>query len=189
MFAESGRIIDLLKAGKISELKSEHASTTDQVERLFLDAIFETDGDAAAGIFHKIWDAYPSTLLAWESLKRLEEYYYARGIYNKADSLARLLIANKPVVHSDSLPDSLSIYGGDIWVQVGAFSDFVNAARVKLKLQQAGFKTQMSEKKVEGKMLFVVRVGGFIRLEDAETAAGEIEELIQVKPQIRAGSP
>lgn len=167
----------------MDELRQIRESASSEAEKLFLEALFETDGKRAAAIFQNVWDYYPSSPLAWAAMERLYEYYYARGAYIRADSLAQIL-KEKP--RFDLTPAPPQTQNEIFLIQVGAFSDFINAAKLNVKLEGMGYEVELKEKKVESGTLFVVLVGSFNSRIEAEKAAKSLEVELQLKSRVIA---
>ena len=191
VFSSSESIISLLQEGKLDSLKKMAGKSDREVENLFLSALFQPDGKNAAEIYRKIWKESREDPLAKEALKRLYQYYYALGAYNNADSLARILDIHSPsAIPQDTTINKSSGYDeGKVFVQVGAFSDLVNASKVKYKLQDNGYQVKIVERNSEGRSLFIVRVGGYFTKSEADSAAKSIEKFMGVKTRVTSEEP
>ncbi len=170
-----------MRAGRIDELRELRESGASKIEKQFLEALFEQEGERAAGLFESIWKQFPENPLGWESLSRLQEYYYARGAYLKADSLLQLLNKRPQIeLTSPSLPGQIETF----WVQVGAFSDFINAANLNVRLEGMGYSVVIRDKIVNNKMLYLVLVGGFKEESGADSVSGAIEKRLPLKTRV-----
>lgn len=178
-------ILNLLGANRIDELKGMQYSA-EGVDKMFLDALFESDGASAAEMYRSIWGSYRQHLLAWEALARLREYHFAIGEYKTAAALAETLKKRPPESIPIEKPDNA--YGDNIWVQTGAFSNVNNAQALKRKLTDMGYPVTIIRKQSGGRNLHIVRVGGFQSKERARQAAQEIEKSLGVKTRILVGS-
>ena len=183
-FADAGKILEALGAGDLEELMVMRATAV-AVERKFLDAVFETDGETAAGILEDIWIENRWHILSWEALARLSEYHYALGDYRKYTEMQEQL-KNRPPESIPPTGSNLTSYG-NFWVQTGAFSNANNAMSQRKRLEQIGLSVIIVKKKSRGKVLNVVRAGGFATEEEAETAAKKIESKLKIKPRIVTG--
>lgn len=183
-YADAGKILEALGQGNFEELMVMRATAV-AVERKFLDAVFETDGQEAAGLFEDIWIENKWHLLSWEALARLSEYHYALGDYRKYTEMQEQL-KNRP---PESIPPtSFNLPNeGNYWVQTGAFSNANNAMNQRKRLEQLGFSVVIIRKKSQGKDLSIVRAGAFASEEDAEAAMKEIERRMKIKPRVVQG--
>ncbi len=183
-YADAGKILEALGQGNFEELMVMRATAV-AVERKFLDAVFETDGQEAAGLFEDIWIENKWHLLSWEALARLSEYHYALGDYRKYTEMQDQL-KNRP---PESIPPTYSNLpnAGNYWVQTGAFSNANNAMNQRKRLEQLGFSVVIIQKESQGKDLSIVRAGGFTSEEDAEAAMKEIERRMKIKPRVVQG--
>ena len=178
---DSQRILNLLGQGKFDELRAMQG-TVQGVEERFLTALFESDGEKAAEIYRDIWDNHRDNMLAYEALARLWEYHYAIGEYKTASGLEVFLGERPP----ESIPSETPIYeyGGRYWLQTGAFSDEGNAENQMKQLQEMGFPVKVEQKQSGGQILNLVRVGGFVKQEQAGEAKILIEDRLGIQTQL-----
>lgn len=183
-FADAGKILEALGQGNFEELMVMRATAV-AVERKFLDAVFETDGQRAAGLFEDIWIENKWHLLSWEALARLAEYNYALGDYRSYTQMQEQL-KNRP---PESIPPtSFSLPNeGNYYVQTGAFSNANNAMNQRKRLEQLGFSVIIIQRKSQGKMLSLVRAGAFATEAEAEAAMKEIGREMKLKPRVVQG--
>lgn len=185
-YADQMRILELLKSGKTDELAKE-LQTSSGVEKQFLEAALSSNGEFAVSVYQEISDNYPSTPLGWESLQRLYEYYYTIGLYQKAsaifDRLKNRPQAALPTVPEDTSPviwqDRVST-DAPYWIQVGAFSEKSNADRMCRELAKIGFRYKIIDKKSGGKILHIVRAGGYNDMDEAKAALEDIAEKLGI---------
>lgn len=184
--AEPLRILSLLEQGRMEELALIR-ETAEGTERNFLDAVFEPDGEEAIRIYQEIWDNHRSNPLAWESLRRLYEFHYALGSYNRASKLSALL-KNRPV---ETVPSTASNAksGGRYWIQVGAYSIAANAQKQAAKLKSMGYSVKLVEKKSAQQTLHIVRVGGYENRSQAAAALEAIEAELGTRVRLIEESP
>jgi DedD protein len=73
----------------------------------------------------------------------------------------------------------------DGWVvQVGSFSSEDNAIGLRSRLRSAGFATQMEKVRIEGKVLYRVRVGPFLERREAEATRLKLDKKMQIKGHV-----
>lgn len=177
---DSKAILQHLGQGEFTQLELKY-DLCNEAQKLFLDAVFETEGNKAAILYEKIWNDYPVEILAWEALNRLYEYYIATGDYKQAEGLKKQLV-QRP---SDTLvPYDEKSSSGAYWVQTGAYSNTNNAVNQKKRLLEKGYNAIIITKTVSGKKLNIVRAGGFTSENEAKMATKEIERLLKIKTRV-----
>lgn len=161
-------------------------------ETLFFAAVFESDGEKAAGGFLNIVTKYPSSYYADQSLLRLIQYDYALGQYQSANERVKLFEERYP--QSPFLPNALAFgmkktaipnenHDNDstesderFTLQFGAFSQSKNATDLQAKLVSAGCtRVKTGEKTVNGKHLYTVTCGSFRDRERARQEGDRIK--------------
>lgn len=177
--ADQPLIIRHIESGNTDEL-SKILISSSGIEKKFLEAVLSSSGDFAVPIYEEISENYPNTPFGWESLRRLYEYYYATGLYGKASEIGEKLNRRpqndfKPIAAIESKPEDTPY-----WVQVGAFSDRKNAERLGGELSKNGFKYKIMEKRTQGKLLNIVRAGGYSDINEAKAALEIISEKMKI---------
>jgi tetratricopeptide (TPR) repeat protein len=169
---------------KLPELKKDYPKSSNV---MFLEGVLTENAQDAVGIYQNILDKYPKSAFADAALYRIYSYYFALGLYNTADkSLTKLkndypespyikmAAMNKsetektetqPVKSSDDSSDENSKYT----VQAGAFTNDVNANKLKDDFTAAGMKSFIKDKSVGGATFHVVYVGKFVSRDKAES--------------------
>ncbi|GMQ87819.1 MAG: hypothetical protein BMS9Abin08_1029 [Gammaproteobacteria bacterium] len=69
-------------------------------------------------------------------------------------------------------------------VQMGSFSSEQNALRLRNRLRQNGFATQVEKARIDGKPRFRVRVGPFLERVDAEQSRKQIQNKLTLKGRV-----
>lgn len=185
--------IDELEA-LIPKLKSKFP---DKPESVFLQAVFETDGDAAAETYEKLLVKYPDHLFADACLFRLIQFDYARAAYETAGQRAQVLKNEFPkspyVGRTESMFAGLSAEvkltdaetlpvkpSGKYRLQVGAFGQLKNAEELRDKLKAGGYNVEFSEKTVNNQKLTLVWVGPYATRDDASKEGAELKNKFQL---------
>jgi cell division septation protein DedD len=135
----------------------------------------------------------------------LHDYYYAKGLYTRADEVVKnpgSLIT--PVRQTDSKdtsavkpspptkPDTVNIVTDSellssselsgYALQLGSFANHENVRKLKLKLEKAGYTVALGEVIISGKHLQSVRAVGFKDKDAALAAAGELKKKYGLNP-------
>jgi cell division septation protein DedD len=72
----------------------------------FLRAALTADGDSAAEMYRQVAVKYPDLPIGNRALKRLYNYYYAKGLYTKADEVIKNPGSLKSPIRQTGTPDS-----------------------------------------------------------------------------------
>jgi hypothetical protein len=145
----------------------------------FFQAVFDDQGDSAVKTFETL--AASDDPYAEESLIRLVQYQFARGLYIGArarfDELVRRYPRSRWITVGESLlgpADSARVAvsaEAKFAIQAGAFGVRTNAVEFQQKLTDLGYApVSIREKIVNGKTLYAVRVGAYASRADAESA-------------------
>lgn len=154
---------------------------------LFLDAVLTDNGEDALFKYHDVYNKYPKSKYADASVYRVFSYYYALGIYKKAETYKKLLLKKYP--HSPyikaanrNIPDVEfenvsrknvpvkeipSDNKNKFTVQAGAFLNIANAKKLRSNLISSGFKAEVTAKDIGGSIFNVVTAGKFSSKNDA----------------------
>jgi len=181
-----------IESGEIEEAKEVLAelklSSPNDPSVIFLDAVITEDGETALEKYKSVYNNFPNSKFADASLYRIFSYYYALGIYKKAESYKQTLIVEYPLspyvkAVNRKLPDiELSneepvmkqkeaisetvnkvnvIESANFTVQAGAFLNIENAMQIKGNLEKSGYPVEINPKDVGGSTLNVVTAGKF----------------------------
>jgi cell division septation protein DedD len=72
----------------------------------FLRAAMTADGDSAAEMYRQVAVKYPDGPIGNRALKRLHNYYYAKGLYTRADEVVKNPSSLKAPLRQTDSPDS-----------------------------------------------------------------------------------
>jgi hypothetical protein len=189
---ESGNIKDAKEVLNLLKVSSPNDPSV-----IFLDAVLTEDGETAIEKYEIVYTNFPKSKFADASLYRIFSYYYALGIYKKAEGLKQKLIMeypNSPYIKAVNrkIPDD-EIYNTEIsnhqfeskdipskesegleetskflTVQAGAFLNIDNAMKLKDNLENAGYNVEIKPKEVGGSTLNVVTAEKFPNRKSAE---------------------
>ena len=166
------------------ELKQNNAADPNVI---FLEAVLTEDGEQSQNFYELIYNNFPNSQFADAALFRGFSYYYALGLYKRAEELKERLKKEYPkspylkstdrnfpdvdeMIIVDSTPYKLVDKDeNQFTVQAGAFSNFNNAEELKKKFLADGLKSKIIPKKVNNLQLHIVTVGSFKTKSDANT--------------------
>jgi len=177
---------DLQSARNI--LKEFKQKAPDNPSVLFLDAVLTDNGEDALFKYHNVYSKYPKSKYADASVYRVFSYYYALGIYKKAETYKKLLLKkypNSPYVKAANrnIPDvelenlnepivqekkKVSVNGNKFTVQAGAFLNIGNAKKLRNNLTSSGYNAEITAKDIGGSIFNVVTAGVFSSKNDAK---------------------
>ena len=176
---------DLQSARKFLEEFKQKAPNNPSV--LFLDAVLTDNGEDALYKYHRIYSKYPKSKYADASVYRVFSYYYALGIYKKAETYKKLLLKkypNSPYVKAANrnIPDvkfenlhkqnvqvqkKVTENVNKFTVQAGAFLNIGNAKKLRNNLTSSGYNAEITAKDIGGSIFNVVTAGKFSSKDDA----------------------
>ncbi|MDZ7766124.1 MAG: SPOR domain-containing protein [Melioribacteraceae bacterium] len=196
--AQEVNIVEYLKAIEdgqvetaISGLNNLKKTHPDDPSVLFLDAVLTEDGESALTKYQKIYEQHPNSNYADAALYRVFSYYYALGIYNRAENLLTKLkseyssspyirMANRnipdvgetieePVEHiPETKPPASGSDDYKFTIQAGAFLNIDNAKNLLNEIQKDGYPAELGTKSVGGSLLNVVTFGHLESEEEAD---------------------
>ena len=200
----------LLKAGDLKKLEMMRKSASG-AEKIFLEALFQPDGVLALQLYQEIWDNYSDNPLRWDALERIWQYHYALGYYSRAAELQKILAQRPPSAVEYSPPPTSSPSqpspapvpqqqssppppqerpaAAQFWVQCGAYSLGENAVVLGAQLRKLGYKVSILNKIPGERKYFLVRVGGYSSLPQAESAAAEINKKLNIDARVISENP
>ncbi|MCO6474332.1 MAG: SPOR domain-containing protein [Melioribacteraceae bacterium] len=184
--------LKMIEEGKIDEaqesLASLLSSSPNDPSVIFLDGVLTEEGESALEKFEAVYNNFPSSRYADAALYRIFSFYYALGIYNRAEDYLDKLKSEYPkspyIKAADrTIPDEdASIItdtkptieqtvkqSGNFTVQAGAFLNMNNAQKLQENLQSSGYLVEIFPKEVGGSILNVVTVGRFENPEEAQS--------------------
>lgn len=192
---ESGEIAEA--KGELRKLKSAHS---DDVNVKFLSAVLTENGDEALQQYSIIYTKYPNSQFADASLYRVFSYYYALGIYNKAEKHLKQLketYPNSPYIKAadrtlpsedffiqavaeakevENKPIKKPVERYKYTVQAGAFLNKTNANNLKKKFEAKNIYSKIYTKDVGGSLLNIVLVGKFTDKDSAQPIIDELKK-------------
>jgi hypothetical protein len=174
----------------------------DGAERLFLQGALTADADSAIEKYRQVVLRYPESPISLRAMDRVQQYFYAQGKYEKAAEFEKILKGYSPPVSilAEAVPESASLSeaedegvealppGADkasppatekvvgYILQVGAFSNAVNAKNLEWALIGAGYRTELIAAGSSSNRLHTVRVVGFSTEKEAVAAANELKK-------------
>jgi cell division septation protein DedD len=171
----------------------------------FLRAALTPDGDSAAELYRKVAVTYPDTPLGNRALKRLHDYYYAKGLYTQADDVGKSPSDLKIPIRQTDSPDSSAPKPPSVVkpeaanpelkveppivseptgyaLQLGAFANPENVQKLKKALEKAGYTIEVSSANIGGEHLQRIHAVGFNDKDAALSAAGELKKKFGLNP-------
>jgi hypothetical protein len=199
LIAQNVNIIPQLKkveSGEIESVKRDLVRLKQENQAdpniIFLEGVITEDGEKSQKLYEAVFTNFPNSQFADAALFRSFSYFYALGLYKKAEELKTQLqkeYPNSPYLKNadKNFPESDEMLVVDsspykirtdtefnFTVQAGAFGQYENANNLKLKLEKDKLQVKVSPKIVNNLQLHVVTIGKFIDRSDAE---GLIETL------------
>ncbi|MBI1932250.1 MAG: SPOR domain-containing protein [Ignavibacteriales bacterium] len=210
VFAQSIDIIPQLKMieqGKIDEAKQNleflKKKNSNDPNVIFLQAVLTENGEESQKLYELVYSTFPNSKFADAALFRSFSYFYAIGLYKKAETLKVLLQKEYPdspylkntersFVQDDEMivvenkpynkkPESEKKFT----VQAGAFGNLQNAQELKNRFVQKGLTSQITQKNVNNLQLNVVTVGEFTNISDAENLVKRLKTEFSVDGKVR----
>ncbi len=191
--AQNTNIIPFLKkveAGEIESVKKDLLSLKQDNAAdpnvIFLEGVITEDGDKSHQLYEAVYTNFPDSKFADAALFRDFSYYYALGLYKKAEDLKIQLqreYPNSPYLKNtdkrfpeademlvvDSSPYKLTTDNEyKFTIQVGAFGQYENAENLQNKLKLDRIKAKISPKRINNVLLYIVTVEKFKNRADAE---------------------
>ena len=209
IFSQSVDIIPQLKMieeGKLDEVKNElqnlKRSHPNHPDLIFLEAVVTEDGEKSKDLYELIYNNFPESRFADAALFRGFSYYYALGLYKRAENLKERLLKEYPespylknterefpevdeMIIVDSSPYNIRRNEDMIFtIQAGAFSVFKNADDLKNKFIKNGLVSRITPKKVNDIQLHIVTVGEYKTRVDAEKFLNELQNRYSLKGRV-----
>lgn len=179
-------------------------------EIAFLRAALTSNADAALELYRKVVLEYPDSPLSRRAMDRIRQYYYAMGLYSRADEFSQTLRDYHPpkrtLRNAESTPpppfnlpaepypeqskSTLPATGSGekpaqefgYCLQVGAFSSAANAQELKASLEKAGYRVVILDASQTENRLHTVRIVGFENEADALSAAERLKSKFNLHP-------
>jgi len=193
-FAQNVNIVPALKKVEAGEIETARKMLKDFKNEdpkspvvLFLDAVLTDNGEDALYKYEMVYRNHPKSKYADASVFRIFSYYYALGIYKKAETYKQLLLKkypnspyvkavnrNIPDIEFDAAPPTSAQTSVSkpsakykFTVQAGAFLSIGNAKNLAAKILENGYKATITPKDIGGSILNVVTAGNFSSEEEA----------------------
>jgi cell division septation protein DedD len=208
--------LKLIESGDIEEARSNLAklksSYPNDASVKFLEAVLTDDGAKANNIYTGIYENYPHSNYADAALYRIFSYYYAAGVYGKAEEIKNLLKEKYPVspylnVLNRKIPDTdvdnidetetpgnipekneTRNEGAELifkyTIQAGAFLNINNAKQLESDFVKAGYTSKIFPKDIGGSIFNVVTVGNFAGIADAEKFLDKLKSGFNISGRI-----
>jgi tetratricopeptide (TPR) repeat protein len=199
--------LKMIEQGKIDEAKQNlefyQRTNKNDPNVLFLQAVLTENGEDAQKLYQLIYSTFPNSKFADAALFRNFSYFYAIGLYRKAEKLKRQLeedYPNSPYLKNtdrtfpqndemllvDKSPINLkSPNDPKFTIQAGAFGNLQNAQDLKNKFVSAGLKSEISDKTVNNIEFHVVNVGEFMKRIDAEELLKRLKSEFSIDGRIK----
>jgi len=160
---------------------------------IFLEAVVTEDGEKSRELYELVYNNFPNSSFADAALFRNFSFFYALGLYKKAEELKERLRKEYPKSHYlkntdrtfpkvdemiivDSSPYQIKNSAEKRFtIQAGAFSDSKNAQNLKDKFISDGFISNITLKNVNNIQLHIVTVGSFIERTQAESFIDDLQ--------------
>ncbi|MBK7105489.1 MAG: SPOR domain-containing protein [Ignavibacteriae bacterium] len=209
-FAQNVDIIPQLKMieqGKIDEAKENleffKKKNANDPNVIFLQAVLTENGEESQKLYELVYSTFPNSKFADAALFRSFSYFYAIGLYKKAETLKALLnkeypdspylkntdrsfIQDDEMILVENKPyNKKSAANKKYTIQAGAFGNLQNAQELKNKFIQKGLISNISQKNVNNLQLHVVTVGEFSSQSDAEVLQKRLKTEFSVDGKIR----
>ncbi|MBK8944038.1 MAG: SPOR domain-containing protein [Ignavibacteriae bacterium] len=209
-FAQNVDIIPQLKMieqGKIDEAKENleffKKKNANDPNVIFLQAVLTENGEESQKLYELVYSTFPNSKFADAALFRSFSYFYAIGLYKKAETLKALLnkeypdspylkntdrsfIQDDEMILVENKPyNKKSASNKKYTIQAGAFGNLQNAQELKNKFIQRGLISNISQKNVNNLQLHVVTVGEFSSQSDAEVLQKRLKTEFSVDGKIR----
>lgn len=184
---------------------------SDDPSIIFLEAVLTEDGDKSLELYQNIIDKYPSSKYADAALYRVYSYYYALGIYRRANIYLNQLKSeypNSPYLKSNSISQFTQEYEPtklnnttetknntntnsntnekkeNYSIQVAAFLNQTNANNLLTQLKSKQYESFITEKEVGGSILKVVFVGNYDSEDKAKKVLEDIKKEFGLSPKL-----
>jgi hypothetical protein len=201
--------LEAYERGALSQVEEYlSGNAADPVEAEFLRAALTTDAENAVEIYRRIVLQHPESPFSKRALHRIYEYYYALGIYGKAEEFEKALNGYAPPSRRLRSPEqtppppahlpgesstSNANAGGKpaeaptlksivFSLQVGAFASRSNAEKLRNELTKSGYSVEILDASRTKNRLYTVRVTGYPDEYAARSTAEELQRKFGLNP-------
>lgn len=198
--------LKLIEAGGIEQVRQElvdlKRTHSNHPDLIFLEAVITEDGEKSRELYQLVYNNFPESRFADAALFRSFSYYYALGLYKRAEKLKVRLEKEYPkspylknterefpevdeMIIVDASPYKIRRDNEQLFsVQAGAFSVFKNADDLKNRFLNNGLVSKITPKKVNDIQLHIVTVGEYKNRLDAEKFLIELENNYSLKGRV-----
>ena len=209
LYAQNVNIVPQLKkveAGKIEEVKRDLRDykqlNASHPNVIFLEGVITEDGEKSQKFYEAVYTNFPHSQFADAALFRSFSYYYALGLYKKAEELKTQLVKEYPkspylkktdrsfpevdeMIVVESTPyKTKSNSKFKYTIQAGAFGQFENADNLKQKFINENLESVIVPKNVNNLKLHIVTVGKFAEKSDADDLLEDLEKDYSLKGRV-----
>ena len=190
-------VLKMVESGNLEEAREQLAQlltdSPNDPSVKFLDAVLTEDGQRACSIYEDIYTNHPESNYADAALYRLFSFYFAKGLYNKADSFKKSLMRDyagspyiravnrdipdsdetdaidEPIKSSTAKPVSQVKNSNSVYtIQAGAFLNINNAKNLSAQFTEDGYVSEVTVKDIGGSIFNIVTVGKFATQPEAD---------------------
>lgn len=154
------------------------------MEFLFFSTLFEKDGEKAIQNYQYVFE-HSQGWLKKAAAKKLFDYYFARGLYLKAESYKNYLsqeeTTQRESLSNQEIPEQEeTVYS----IQLGAFSSPENARKRLKVLEKNGISAEIKIRKINDHNYYCVWVKGRANFADTEKMARQIKKQLKLDYRI-----
>lgn len=207
--AQNVNIIPQLKkveAGEIEEVKRDLLDLkqldASNPNVIFLEGVITEDGEKSQKLYEAVYKNFPNSQFADAALFRSFSYFYALGLYKKAEELKTQLQDEYPsspylkktertfpeadeMIVVPSTPYKIKSNAKFKYtIQAGAFGQFENANNLKQKFISNNLESSVKPKIVNNVKLHIVTVGKFVEKSDADDLLRILEDDYSLKGRV-----
>ncbi|GAB4368952.1 MAG: hypothetical protein Kow0042_10430 [Calditrichia bacterium] len=137
--------------------------------RKFVDILFIEEMNEALPEYIALYEKSHDELLKRAILDRISQYYYAKGLYETASKILDDDLFRNQIF---AIKKENIFFG----VQLGAFSTYENALKLRQRFSKAGMEVNILTKNRSGKKLYVVIAGKYTSHQEANRLLGKIKK-------------
>lgn len=142
--------------------------------RQFFKTLFIENADSSVGQLVSLFNNTENETIKQFIRERISQFYFARGYYQTAEKILTDEIFVNRIFRTQQKPLN---YG----IQIGAFSTYDNALKIKNKLLKNISDISIISKIVNGQKLYIIVIGKFNSRNEAEKALNQYKSTHQVK--------
>lgn len=178
-FYQKGQYVELKQALSKADAKQQKS-----LEFIFFSSLFEKDGEKAVKNYQFVFDRADGWLKE-AAAKKLFNYYFARGLYLKANSYRNYLAQKgntqtEPMLSKVSSVQEQAAY----FIQLGAFSSPENAEKRLKVLKKNGISAEIKIRKINNHNYYCVWVKGRSNYAGTNKMARQIKKQLNLEYRI-----